>query len=115
LQKGKHSRTGKKRHIGNLGPWKPSYVRRTVPLMGQTGYYQRTEYNKRILKIGADGAEVTPAGGFINYGIVMHSRVLQRQAPEDRSESPVQKGVLCNGTADDQSDSELLQGHDQGR
>lgn len=76
LQKGKHSRTGKKRHIGNLGPWKPSYVRRTVPLMGQTGYYQRTEYNKRILKIGADGAEVTPDGGFVNYGIIRNGYVM---------------------------------------
>jgi len=76
LQKGKHSRTGKKRHIGNLGPWKPSYVRRTVPQMGQTGYHQRTEYNKRILKIGADGAEVTPAGGFIKYGIVRNGYVM---------------------------------------
>ncbi|MEA1893956.1 MAG: 50S ribosomal protein L3 [Euryarchaeota archaeon] len=78
LQKGKHSRTGKKRHIGNLGPWTPHYVRRTVPLMGQTGYYQRTEFNKRILKIGSDGAEVTPDGGFINYGIVRNGYVMIR-------------------------------------
>jgi large subunit ribosomal protein L3 len=78
LQKGKHSRTGKKRHIGNLGPWTPHYVRRTVPLMGQTGYYQRTEFNKRILKIGSDGTEVTPDGGFINYGIVKNGYVMIR-------------------------------------
>ena len=78
LQKGKHSRTGKKRHIGNLGPWTPHYVRRTVPLMGQTGYYQRTEFNKRILKIGSDGTEVTPDGGFINYGIVRNGYVMIR-------------------------------------
>lgn len=78
LQKGKHSRTGKKRHIGNLGPWSPHYVRRTVPLMGQTGYYQRTEFNKRIFKIGSDGTEVTPDGGFINYGIVRNGYVMVR-------------------------------------
>lgn len=78
LQKGKHSRTGKKRHIGNLGPWTPHYVRRTVPLMGQTGYYQRTEFNKRIFKIGSDGTEVTPDGGFINYGIVRNGYVMIR-------------------------------------
>nr|QNO44840.1 50S ribosomal protein L3 [Methanosarcinales archaeon ANME-2c ERB4] len=78
LQKGKHSRTGKKRHIGNLGPWTPHYVRRTVPLMGQTGYYQRTEFNKRIFKIGSDGTEVTPDGGFINYGIVKNGYVMIR-------------------------------------
>lgn len=78
LQKGKHSRTGKKRHIGNLGPWKPAYVRRTVPQMGQTGYHQRTEFNKQILKIGSDGAEVTPDGGFIRYGIVRNGYVMLR-------------------------------------
>ncbi|MEA3324301.1 MAG: 50S ribosomal protein L3 [Euryarchaeota archaeon] len=78
LQKGKHSRTGKRRHIGNLGPWTPHYVRRTVPLMGQTGYYQRTEFNKRIFKIGSDGTEVTPDGGFINYGIVRNGYVMIR-------------------------------------
>jgi large subunit ribosomal protein L3 len=32
------------------------------------GYHQRIEYNKRILKIGTDGAEVTPKGGFLRYG-----------------------------------------------
>jgi large subunit ribosomal protein L3 len=32
------------------------------------GYHQRTEYNKRILKMGTDGKEVTPKGGFTRYG-----------------------------------------------
>ena len=76
LQKGKHGRTGKRRHIGNLGPWTPSYVRRTVPLMGQTGYHQRTEFNKHIIKIGTDGSDVTPNGGFVNYGIVRNGYVM---------------------------------------
>lgn len=44
--------------------------------MGQTGYHQRTEFNKRILKIGSDGEEVTPEGGFINYGLVRGDYVL---------------------------------------
>ncbi|MGB9779194.1 MAG: 50S ribosomal protein L3, partial [Candidatus Bathyarchaeales archaeon] len=42
----------------------------SVPRAGQMGFHQRTEYNKRILKIGKDGKEVTPKGGFIRYGIV---------------------------------------------
>lgn len=70
LQKRKHSRGGKRRHIGNLGPWHPHHVRWTVPLLGQMGYHQRTEYNKRILAIGSDGGEITPDGGFPGYGIV---------------------------------------------
>ncbi len=70
LQKRKHSRGGKLRHIGNLGPWHPHRVRWTVPQMGQMGYHQRTEYNKTILAMGSDGKDVTPDGGFVGYGLV---------------------------------------------
>jgi len=34
------------------------------------GFAQRTEYNKEILKMGDNGAEVTPKGGFLRYGPV---------------------------------------------
>jgi large subunit ribosomal protein L3 len=34
------------------------------------GYHQRIEFNKRIMKIGKDGKEVTVKGGFIRYGEV---------------------------------------------
>ncbi|MDP8002720.1 MAG: 50S ribosomal protein L3 [Caldisphaera sp.] len=40
------------------------------PSPGQLGFHRRTEYNKRILDIGEDGYKITPAGGFVNYGIV---------------------------------------------
>ncbi|MBN2735310.1 MAG: 50S ribosomal protein L3 [Methanomicrobiaceae archaeon] len=70
VQKSKHSRQGKKRHIGNLGPWTPHHVRWQVPQMGQMGYQQRTEFNKRVLKIGDSPEEINPEGGFINYGLV---------------------------------------------
>jgi large subunit ribosomal protein L3 len=43
---------------------------------GQMGYHNRTEYNKRVLKIGTDGAEITPAGGFLNYGVVRNPYVI---------------------------------------
>lgn len=76
VRKRKHSRGGKKRHIGNLGPWHPHHVRWQVPQMGQMGYQQRTDFNKRVLKIGEDGAEITPDGGFINYGIVRNPYIL---------------------------------------
>ncbi|MGC8895220.1 MAG: 50S ribosomal protein L3 [Candidatus Bathyarchaeia archaeon] len=59
-----------KRGIATLGPWNPHHVMYSVPRAGQMGFHQRTEYNKRILKIGKDGKEVTPKGGFIRYGIV---------------------------------------------
>jgi large subunit ribosomal protein L3 len=57
-----------KRGVATLGPWNPHRVLYTVPRSGQMGYHQRIEYNKRILKIGTDGAEVTPKGGFLRYG-----------------------------------------------
>jgi len=40
------------------------------------GYQQRTEFNKRILKMGDDGAEITPAGGFLHYGLLRNPYVL---------------------------------------
>lgn len=65
-----------KRGIATLGPWKPSRVLYTIPRAGQMGYSQRTEYNKRILKMGIDGSKVSPEGGFIRYGLVRGNYVL---------------------------------------
>ncbi|MGB9914747.1 MAG: 50S ribosomal protein L3 [Candidatus Bathyarchaeales archaeon] len=59
-----------KRGIATLGPWNPHHIMYTVPRAGQMGYHQRTEYNKRILKIGKDGKEVTVKGGYIRYGLI---------------------------------------------
>jgi large subunit ribosomal protein L3 len=76
VQKRKHARTGKKRHVGNLGPWHPARVSWRVPQLGQTGYHQRTEYNKRIMLIGQNGSEIDPDGGFPGYGSVRNQFVL---------------------------------------
>jgi large subunit ribosomal protein L3 len=67
---------GKERHVGSLGPEHPARVRWTVAQAGQLGFQRRTEYNKRILKIGDDGKEITPKGGFKNYGIIKSNYVL---------------------------------------
>jgi large subunit ribosomal protein L3 len=56
------------RGVGTLGPWTPHYVMYTVPRAGQMGFHQRTEFNKRILKIGGEGLNVVPDGGFQHYG-----------------------------------------------
>ena len=71
-----HKNSKHRRGIGNLGPKRPGYVRPTVPASGQTGYHQRTEFNKKLIKIGAEGAEITPRGGFLNYGDVVNTYVL---------------------------------------
>lgn len=76
LMKNKHSRQGSLRQVGTLGPWHPAHVSWRVPQMGQMGYHQRTEFNKRILKIGSNGTDVTPEGGFINYGLIQGDYVL---------------------------------------
>ena len=58
------------RGVGSIGPWIPSRVSYTVPRSGQMGFHHRTEYNKRILKIGIDPNEIAIQGGIVNYGVV---------------------------------------------
>jgi len=65
-----HKNSKHRRMIGNLGPFSPGYVVSTVPQAGQTGYHQRTEYNKRLLRIGDNPDEINPKGGFLNYGLI---------------------------------------------
>lgn len=68
--------TGKRRHVGTLGQWHPAYVLYTAPQAGQMGYHKRTEYNKMVLKIGENNAEVNPKSGFAGYGFVKNDYVL---------------------------------------
>ncbi len=73
------SAKGKRRHVGSLGQESPGKVRWTVPMAGQKGFHQRTEFNKRILKINeADdaGREITPKEGFNHYGVIKGSYLL---------------------------------------
>ena len=68
--------TGKRRHIGTLGPFKPGYVMYTAPQAGQTGYHKRTELNKRIVKIGDKPEEINPSSGFPCYGFVNNDYII---------------------------------------
>lgn len=65
-----------RRHGGTGGPWTPARKLWLWPLPGQMGYHTRTEFNKLVLKIGKNGEEVTPAGGFVNYGPVKGQYIL---------------------------------------
>jgi len=59
----------KRRHVGNLGPVTPGRVLPgKIAMAGQLGFQTRTEWNKKILKIGNGG--IAPKGGFLNYGLV---------------------------------------------
>lgn len=71
-----HKNSKRRRNIGTQGPWHPSFVTSTIPQQGQMGYHQRTEYNKRVLKVGENGQEITPRGGFPHYGIVRNKYLL---------------------------------------
>ena len=58
------------RQVGSIGAWTPHYVMYSVPRAGQMGFHQRTEYNKLVIKVGNDGPEITPKGGFLRYGVI---------------------------------------------
>ncbi len=63
-----HKNSKHRRNIGTLGNFTPGYVRPTVPQAGQVGFHQRTEYNKRVLRVAEDAESGTPNGGFLHYG-----------------------------------------------
>lgn len=63
------------RKVGAISPQHPSMMF-TVPRPGQLGFHQRTEYNKRIIKMGSDPKEVQVEGGFVGYGLVRGDYVL---------------------------------------
>ena len=72
-----HKNSKKRRQHGNMGDFGTGYVRKTIRQGGQTGYHQRTEYNKRVLRIASpEDHAITPAGGFLHYGEVNSDYIL---------------------------------------
>ena len=72
-----HKNSKKRRQHGNMGDFGTGYVRKTIRQGGQTGYHQRTEYNKRVLRVGnPEEQEITPEGGFLHYGEISNDYVL---------------------------------------
>ncbi len=66
-----HKNSKRRRQGGNMGDFGTGYVRKTIRQAGQVGYHKRTELNKRILRISNPAeSDITPAGGFLNYGEV---------------------------------------------
>ena len=64
-------------------------------MAGQLGFFKRTEYNKRILKIGEDGKEIVPKSGFVNYGIIKGDYVvLEGSGPGPRKRLIVLKSAI---------------------
>ncbi len=65
-----HKSEKKRRHAGNVGAWTPHRVLTTIPLPGQHGYHERTEWNKWIIKVSSNPEEINPVAGFKEYGNV---------------------------------------------
>jgi large subunit ribosomal protein L3 len=72
-----HKATQKVRHLGALGSFGMGRVIYSVPQAGQMGFNYRTDYNKRILKIGTAASEkVNPSSGFNHYGNIKGEYVM---------------------------------------
>jgi large subunit ribosomal protein L3 len=78
IKKLKHKSRKTVRGVGSIGPWHPHFVMYSVPRPGQMGFNQRTEYNKQILRIGDDGNQVSPKGGYLHYGMIKTDYALLR-------------------------------------
>lgn len=57
------------RHVGSIGSTVPRHIDWRVPAAGQHGFHTRTEFSKRLVLVDEDGKKVTPAGGFVGYGV----------------------------------------------
>jgi len=79
------------RKVACIGSWHPARVQFQVPRSGQTGYFHRTEINKKIYRLGkclkdephnavtqADLTEkaITPLGGWPRYGVINEDWVM---------------------------------------
>ncbi|PIN75874.1 50S ribosomal protein L3 [Candidatus Woesearchaeota archaeon CG10_big_fil_rev_8_21_14_0_10_37_12] len=70
-----HKSEKTKRGPGSLGPWHGHRTYR-VAHAGQTGYQQRTEHNKHIIKISGNPEEIQKKAGFSRYGLVKNQYIL---------------------------------------
>jgi len=71
-----HKTQKKRRKAGNVGPWHPDILSWKIPLPGQQGFNNRTEYNKRIIQHGEEPEEVQRDGGFKGYGEVESNYII---------------------------------------
>jgi large subunit ribosomal protein L3 len=71
-----HKAEKTKRGIATLGGWTPKRIEFSVPNPGKMGYHLRTEYNKQILKVGANPEDVNRNGGINHYGTLKNTYLL---------------------------------------
>ncbi|MCL4399183.1 50S ribosomal protein L3 [Candidatus Parvarchaeota archaeon] len=68
--------SGSRRKAGNLGAESMAKVQFTVPQHGRLGFNSRVEYNKFVLKVISDPAEVNIPSGYKRYGKLSSSAVV---------------------------------------
>ncbi|MBD3318620.1 50S ribosomal protein L3 [Candidatus Woesearchaeota archaeon] len=70
-----HKSEKTKRGPGSLGSWMTPTTHR-VAHAGQMGFHQRTDYNKKIVKIDNDASKINPKGGWLRYGLVKNEYLI---------------------------------------
>jgi len=72
-----HKSEKSRRNPGSLGAWcHQGHIMYRVAHAGRMGFAQRTEYNKLLLKVGAQPEQIQQKGGFVHYGVVKNPYVL---------------------------------------
>lgn len=84
-----HKSRKTKRGVACIGPWTPGSIRYTVPRPGQTGFHKRTSYNNKIVKMGERGEEITPSGGFVNYGVIRGDYIMVHGSVPGATKRPI--------------------------
>lgn len=91
------------RKVACIGAWHPARVSWTVARAGQNGFHHRTQINNKIYKVGEKGTdqhkgstefdvtdkEVTPMGGFVQYGMVKEDYLMIKGAVVGVSKRPI--------------------------
>lgn len=91
--------TKSRRHGGSIGGETQGKVMYTIPRPGQMGYHRRTDGNKRVLKVGTDSKEISPAGGFLHYGVLKTEFILVKGSVP----GPAKRMVLLRKSMDEQA------------
>merc|ERR1712194_517010 len=86
------------RKVACIGSWHPARVSTTVTRVGQSGYFHRTEMNKKVYRIGKKGDAascqtsadltekgITPMGGFPHYGEINEDWIILRKSMMNHS------------------------------
>jgi len=65
------------RKIGSIGPWHPSRVSFRVPMAGQMGFFNRIQYNNKIVFVSNTfDNNINPSGGFNHFGNIQGDYIL---------------------------------------